>query len=73
MPEWFPIDSAPKDGTTVDVWCPEETEEGGYRVADAYWSTVLHKWQRVGGADGRTWAHTPTYWMPLQSPPRSRR
>jgi hypothetical protein len=68
--EWQPIETAPRDGTNMDVWCPEDTEEGGYRVADAYWSTPLQKWQKVGAANGVTWAHEPTRWMPLPEPPK---
>ena len=65
--EWQPISTAPLDGTEFDVWCPEPG--GGYRVANAYWSTVDAKWQWQGQGDRMQWAHQPTHWMPLPTPP----
>jgi hypothetical protein len=69
MDEWLGIETAPMDGTIIDVWCPEDTPEGGYRVADSYWSTVDKIWRRIGGADETTWMHQPTHWMLPPAPP----
>lgn len=39
--QWQPIETAPKDGTVVDLWFSERTYAGyksaGYRVPDAYY------------------------------------
>jgi hypothetical protein len=35
--KWQPIETAPKDGTEIDVWC-RFGDGGGHRVPDAYWS-----------------------------------
>ena len=37
MADWQPIETAPKDGTLIDLW---HTEGGafGSRIADAYWA-----------------------------------
>lgn len=64
---WREIESAPKDGWHVDVWCPEPS--GGYRIADAWWSDMDGKWLYVGQGDMKTWPHQPSHWRPLPSPP----
>ena len=66
---WQPIKTAPMDGTIMDVWCPEDTPQGGYRVPDSYWSTVDQIWRRIGGASETTWMHQPTHWMPIPDAP----
>jgi hypothetical protein len=71
MSEWLPIESAPKDGTEIDVWCWETAHEAigqGYRVPNAYWSTFDEKWLFLGGGS-IGWAHSPAHWMPLPAPP----
>jgi hypothetical protein len=60
--EWRPIDSAPMDGTEIDVWCPETGKEWGYRVADAYWCAASGKWH-VNGESWLTWKNAPTHWQ----------
>jgi hypothetical protein len=67
MNDWQPIETAPKDGTTVIVydpayaqpvvpgaWDSEEEAEGGqtWRASDAEWDRL-----------------NPTHWMPLPAPP----
>ena len=65
------VKSAPKDGTVIDVWCSSDHpgDDGGYRVANAYWSSVGHKWLHIGQGNSMTWAHQPTHWRPLPEPP----
>jgi len=66
---WRTIDNAPRDGTNIDVWCPEPG--GGYRIANAWWCSALQKW-RTYGDSGIAWAHEPTHWRPLPLPPTER-
>jgi hypothetical protein len=69
--DWRLIETAPKDGTEIDVWCSSSHpgDNGGYRIANAYWSRAEHKWLKRGQGDCRTWMHQPTHWMPLPSAP----
>ena len=43
---WHPIETAPKDGTVIDLWM-EDSRFGGHRVADAYWnpSGIRRTWK----------------------------
>lgn len=67
--EWQTIESAPKDGTTVDVWLTLPSGGAGQRYPDASW-------------DGTSWVSEleeweiprhfhVTHWMPLPSPPEA--
>jgi hypothetical protein len=56
MSKWLPIETAPKDGTTVWAWSPTH----GAFVAvyiNLEWRTTEGKWRR------------PTAWMPLAEMP----
>ncbi len=37
MGKWNPIETAPKDGTVIDLWM-NCSQAGGHRVTDAYWN-----------------------------------
>lgn len=66
MNEWQSMDSAPKDGTRVLLWCFDEMEIG-------YWSTCC--WVKPGGAwiiyENRsdTIELAPNFWQSLPDPP----
>ena len=36
MTDWQPIETAPKDGTVIDLWMVDEAGEGK-RIPNAYW------------------------------------
>jgi hypothetical protein len=67
--EWQPIETAPKDGTVIDLWIP-----GWERFADCHWSKIEPAgWTSDFGdvvleCTGNT---EPTHWMPLPEPPTS--
>ncbi len=63
---WQPIETAPRDGTPVDLWM-----KGGYRVV--YFSMDEHgRWVREEGYPvvTRVLTEEPTHWMPSPRPPR---
>lgn len=81
MSEWQPIDTAPKDGTVVDVW------SDGQRYADARFDVPGDPDCEPDGSVAPTWVHLdwhttydvweyfeivpqPTHWMPLPEPPK---
>lgn len=68
-PGWQPIETAPKDGTAIDLW----VREGGaqFRVIGARW--MLGQWQCVARGSGQElWVNpsAPTHWMPIPEPPK---
>lgn len=80
--QWQPIESAPKDGTPVDLWCkrswnPPQTHQ---RSTDMYWCTTMKCWRKLKNLHfvDHMWNPPkskyenrliPTHWMPLPEPP----
>jgi hypothetical protein len=67
---WQPIETAPKDGTKVDLWVNFQRSGWG-RVADAYWNDEVRDWQ-LGGFNAVEYDVRPeiSHWMPSPSGPR---
>ena len=74
LPVWQPIETAPKDGTLIDVW------DGRIRVADvrwcqeSLWSAQDRRSLKTGFCVndpeyGWCLLENPTHWMPLPAPP----
>jgi hypothetical protein len=77
MSEWKPIETAPRDGTAVDVWV-EVTVPGrapkGRREADAVfddgaWRDSYDDEMLEWGPDSYGQKATVTHWTPLPAPP----
>ena len=78
--KWEPIETAPKDGTPILLWCLYENKYGevlgpyfwvgppqdDYDVSPGWYPT-----QDDGDFDGLASDETPTHWMPLPEPPES--
>lgn len=63
---WQPIETAPKDGTSILVAAP-----GGV-VTEASWSSRDNGWFDAYGLREDPWEGNklhPTHWMPLPEPP----
>lgn len=71
VPQWQPIETAPKDGTRIHAW------NGDYQTT-IYWYRAPKPpyqpgWAQVQGLrdefyDDGMW--NPTHWMPLPAPPK---
>lgn len=71
--EWLTIDSAPKDGTWVSVFCPSYVYDP-VRPAQFVHDVGLGEdiWQYAGeGYEYPSGPEAPTHWMPLPSPPNA--
>lgn len=80
--EWQPIETAPKDGTTIIMWHGKSGLKDRV-VVGAYDASAHYPWRFLnnpfplcdrehdGGGDGMSNAFTtePTHWMPLPKPP----
>lgn len=49
MTEWKPIETAPKDGTAVWVWCNDGLYIGYFQPAEADWDEPPGKWFILSG------------------------
>lgn len=64
--DWRPIESAPKDGTLVDLWIVGSTDDVDFYAADA--CEIKGKPLRHGRATGMRWQHrppNPANWYPM--------
>lgn len=68
---WQPIETAPKDGTRIDVW-------SGHRQADVCWLDCVWEYRNSKPFQGWFWTNDDgepilvedvTHWMPLPAPP----
>lgn len=73
MTEWQPIETAPKDGTRVDLWV-EVSLLGAGRETDCYWDRGAWFIPANNYGDGCSTydGQMPTHWMPIPEPPLSR-
>lgn len=78
MSEWQPIETAPKDGTNVDLWAKcwrAQADDFVYqRFTDCWWTkgdSMTGRHEHWVGFESLSWY--PTHWMPLPPPPVSGR
>lgn len=64
--QWQPIETAPKDGTPVDLWWIENDHQIQGRTVDAFWKDGA--WHQT--PDGKLTGITVTHWM-LHRPPQA--
>ncbi|WP_440984958.1 DUF551 domain-containing protein [Xanthomonas sontii] len=64
--KWLPIETAPKDGTVIDLWCGEYNERlTNYRRVKLAPDNIFYSPTK----SGRSVVRTATHWMPLPEPP----
>jgi len=60
---WQPIETAPKDGTSILIATNADAD-----------GVVIARWFKYNGLaafrDGDADPHSPTHWMPLPNPPK---
>ena len=61
LPEWLPIESAPKDG--IDIWLYDRQWSPDPQIG--YWCYHLGSWLSDSGSK-----LNPTRWQPLPEPPK---
>lgn len=61
---WQPIETAPRDGTLVDLWLTD-----GRRETECRWSTSVGGWWRFDENATDVPVDNPTHWMPIPPPP----
>ena len=71
--EWLPIETAPRDGTAVDLWGVNHLHyaKTGRRATNVTWGPI-RDWmgkERVDWQHGHGEDFEPTHWMPLPMPP----
>ena len=87
MSEWQPIDTAPRDGTVIDVWLNHETladiefycqmpptrsgGKGCFGGRSTGWMWLNGKFRPYLRGLQATVFVQPTHWMPLPEPPHS--
>lgn len=65
LSDWQAIESAPKDGSDVLVFCDDTRE-----MFVAFWNKKHKAWQYALWHDGTIVACAPAFWMPLPPPPK---
>lgn len=84
MNNWQPIETAPRDGTLIDLWIINQDNDN-FRITDAYWNKYDNAWWAPyknygeGGKAETSYKNTKTgnemfekatHWMPLPEPPQ---
>lgn len=70
--EWQPIDTAPKDGTTIEIFGPVRFANAPGYIAIAEWRSVgwyRDKWvTSTGQSADELGEGPPTHWRPFSKP-----
>ena len=72
---WHPIDTAPKDGTLIDLFVLD-LQDYGWRVPNCFWHHKREQWkakQFGGGGGDRLHEWTITHWMEIPAVPEEYR
>lgn len=74
--DWFPIDTAPKEGI-IDLWVSNPDHAPGYREVNCSWDTEDNMWMSGRGQPVEYWnakteepAIKATHWRHRPSPPK---
>ena len=70
--EWQPIETAPRDGTPLDLWCVDQYDNCSNRILDMSWSDG--QWQDNEGdtlGDYDLPDNAPRFWRLSPNPPEA--
>ena len=77
MDDWQPIETAPKDGTTILIACRNRVTAGDwveprvfYVNGEPEYNEFDPYWQSWDGGFLLEGEHVATHWMPLPDPPK---
>jgi hypothetical protein len=70
MTDWQPIETAPKDGTSVLVYGPWKGEFSQLKHPHEIWRGHCHPVSKLWFISGTLEFVDPTHWMPLPEPPK---
>lgn len=65
---WQPIETAPLDGTEIDLWVRQEGWLNWERVANCYWIAHKHRFE-CASYPCVIKKRYASHWMPLPEPP----
>lgn len=68
MSEWQPIETAPRDGTSVLLFCPADDCWESY-IAQGWYESGIFDRRWYAAVDENPLSPQPTHWMPLPNPP----
>lgn len=68
MTDWQPIETAPKDGTVVDLWVVDQDDPKGRRIPNAYWvkdrGEGINEYDAAGNYKGQKWRKRDGWFAP---------
>ena len=73
MPNWKPINSAPKTGTRVLLWarCKSIPADVDYSPIVGYWNRSIERWNVAPEHLNREEELVPSHWLEFPRPPKS--
>lgn len=68
---WQPIETAPKDGTVIDLWVPDakNAKYSAHRIPSCKWDDKKGWVLDLIPIKISSLTDAPTHWMPLPEPP----
>lgn len=68
MTNWQPIETAPRDGTAILVWCRLENHGPGEFASIAFWSEYAKGWRIPAFLNNHIVPVAPRLWSEIEAP-----